>query len=79
MSVILKAFRRDGGVRPPDVLGADAGVIPEAVRGLGGGPIAGGDGDAGLGRVGQVVDRFDQAFIRASVPGRPGGVRVLTT
>ena len=63
-----EAFQGAVAVRGPDVSGVDAGVVPEAVGGLGGGPVAGGLGDAGLGRVEQVVDQFDQAFVQALVP-----------
>ena len=68
MAVRLEAFQGDVAVRDADVLGVDAGVVPETVGGLGGGPIAGGDRHAGLRGVKQVVDQFDQAFIQALVP-----------
>jgi hypothetical protein len=54
-------------VRGADGVRVDAGVVPEAIGGLGGGPIAGGLRHAGLGRVEQVVDQFDQASVQASV------------
>ena len=47
--------------------GIDARVVPEAIGGLGGGPIAGSQRYASL-RLGEkIVDQFDQAFIQSLV------------
>ena len=66
--VAREAPQGAAAMRGAEVDGVDARVIPEAIGGLGGGPIARGQGAAGLGLVGQVVDQGGQASIQAQVP-----------
>src|SRR5207248_1603006 len=60
--------QRIAAQRIADAVGLNLGVIEEAIGGLGGGPAAGGLGEARLGGPCEVLDDLEEAMVQALVP-----------